>query len=327
MLINNGSQEEIRKRIISEFKDGVDAESLAVKYDVHVKSVYRMVRVYNKRKSYRRKKGSGRPNALSADEKRRLASFVQVNPFITARQIQYRLGLTVSLETIRNHLKRLGYVRKKLKKKIVLTSDDILERLTYARRNQDRDWSNVLFADEAGIWLFKEAPYGWVKRGEEKYFFTESHPSKVNVFACIGYHGKVWLETYRQNLNSGLYCDILEERLIPTAEEDFGDSDWILVHDNHPTHTSHETTNFLRRKNVAVLDWPVKAQDINPIENLWPHLKRRVLARNPQNIDELENFIHEEWNHLENELIFNIFDSIYTRIEDLIHLRGRSLKY
>jgi transposase len=326
-LINNGNQEEIRKRIISEFQDGADPEFLAAKYNVHEKSIYRMVRVYKKRKTYRRKKGSGRPDSLSTQEKHSLASIVDQNPFITARQLQVRLGLTVSLRTIRNYLKSLGYVHKKLKKKITLTGDDILERLTFARRNQDRDWSNVIFADEAGVWLFKEAPYGWVKRGEDKYFFTESHPSKIKVFACIGFHGKVWLETYRQNLNSELYCDILEEGLIPTADEDFGGPDWILVHDNHPTHTSYDTTDFLAENNVVVLDWPVKAQDINPIENLSPHLKRRVFARNPKNIDELENFIHEVWNNLEDDIIFNIFDSIYTRIEELVRLGGRSLKY
>ncbi len=99
------------------------------------------------------------------------------------------------------------------------------------------------------------------------------------------------------------------------------------MHDNHPTHTSYDTTDFLAENNVVVLDWPVKAQDINPIENLWPHLKRRVFARNPKNIDELENFIHEVWNNLEDDIIFNIFDSIYTRIEELVRLGGRSLKY
>ena len=48
--VNKGPQEEIRKRIISEYKDHPDANFLSVKYDVHLKSVLRMVKTYNERK-------------------------------------------------------------------------------------------------------------------------------------------------------------------------------------------------------------------------------------------------------------------------------------
>ena len=49
--VNKGPQEEIRKRIISEYKDQPDANFLSVKYDVHPKSFIRMVKTYNERKS------------------------------------------------------------------------------------------------------------------------------------------------------------------------------------------------------------------------------------------------------------------------------------
>ena len=47
--VNKGPQEEIRKRIISENKDHPDANFLSVKYDVHPRSVLRMVKTDNER--------------------------------------------------------------------------------------------------------------------------------------------------------------------------------------------------------------------------------------------------------------------------------------
>lgn len=322
-MINTGSQEQIRQRIISEYQSGIDIPDLSVKYDRHEKSIARMLRVYRKRRTFRRKRGSGRPNVLTKQDKLRLVGIVNQNPFVTLRQLRDRLNTVATTATIGNYLKSLNYVHKKLKKKITLTAEDVQSRFTFAERNRNRDWSNVIFVDEAGVWLFKESPYGWVKRGQDKYFYTESHPSKVNVFAAIDYEGKLNLTTYRQNLNSELYCHILENNLIPSIDQD----DWILVHDNHPTHNSLMTQAFIEENNIEQLEWPINAQDIHPSENIWPHLKRKALERNPQNIDQLEDYIHEAWNELENELIYNVFDSIYQRIEDLIRLGGRSLSY
>ena len=37
--------------------------------------------------------------------------------------------------------------------------------------------------------------------------------------------------------------------------------------------------DFLAASHVRVLDWPGNSQDLNPIENLWAHVPRRVCAQ------------------------------------------------
>jgi hypothetical protein len=43
------------------------------------------------------------------------------------------------------------------------------------------------------------------------------------------------------------------------------------------------------------MDWPSQSPDINSIEPIWGVLKNKVALRNPKNIDQLKEFIIEEW--------------------------------
>ena len=46
---------------------------------------------------------------------------------------------------------------------------------------------------------------------------------------------------------------------------------------------------------VRKYDTPTQSPDINPIENLWVHLKKKIGKRWPTNKNELIRFIKEEW--------------------------------
>ena len=59
------------------------------------------------------------------------------------------------------------------------------------------------------------------------------------------------------------------------------------MHDNDPKHTSGLVKDWLKQKTIQTLSWPSFSPDLNPIENLWDELERRVKKHQPKNLPEL----------------------------------------
>jgi transposase len=61
------------------------------------------------------------------------------------------------------------------------------------------------------------------------------------------------------------------------------------MQDNAPCHKAKSVMSFLDQQESNVMDWPAQSPDLNPIENLWQRLGNKVMARNPENVEDLWN--------------------------------------
>ena len=74
---------------------------------------------------------------------------------------------------------------------------------------------------------------------------------------------------------------------------------------------------------VHILDWPSCSPDLNPIENLWGILVRRVYGKDGQPIQfdtkgQLKRAITEEWSKIEGQLLEKLARSMFDRCLNVI---------
>ncbi len=83
--------------------------------------------------------------------------------------------------------------------------------------------------------------------------------------------------------------------MLPSADKLYGDADFIFQQDLAPAHTAKGTKSWFNDHGVTVLDWPANSPDLNPIENLWGIVKKKMRYTRPNNADDLKATVKETW--------------------------------
>ena len=91
------------------------------------------------------------------------------------------------------------------------------------------------------------------------------------------------------------YQSILQLNLVRSAHEFWPRGQWWFQQDNASQHKAATSREWFHNHGIDLLDWPAWSPDLNPIEEVWNDLKRRVYGRHPKSMDELERFVTEEW--------------------------------
>ncbi len=97
----------------------------------------------------------------------------------------------------------------------------------------------------------------------------------------------------RQRQKPGSYQEVLEHFMLPAADQLY--ADLIFQQDLAPAHSAKATSTWFKDHGVLVLNWPANSPDLNPIENLWGIVKRKMRYARPNNAEELKATIRATW--------------------------------
>lgn len=140
--------------------------------------------------------------------------------------------------------------------------------------------------------------------------------------------GKLKITFTSFKMNSKDYIRILEGSLLPFLRKNRRKK-FTFQQDNAAIHTSKETKQWIKDQKLDLLEWPARSPDLNPVENLWGILVRRIYAEGKQyaTVDELKAAISEAWENIEKSVLQNLVNSMPNRVFQVINRNGKVTDY
>ncbi len=194
-------------------------------------------------------------------------------------------------------------------------------------------WSKVLFSDESkfSISFGNKGPRVWRKGGEAH--SPSCLKSSVKFPVCDDLGCNVicwcWFIVFKKKTTSlhpftktfwSTSCFLLLTSFLKEA-------DFIFQQDLAPAHTAKSTKSWLNDHGVGVLDWPANSPDLNPTENIWGIVKRKMRNKRPKNADELKATVKETLASIPPQQCHKLIPSMPHPIEAVIKAKGADTKY
>ena len=271
--------------------------------NIPLRTIYDNLERFRQGRSSERAQGSGRHRILKPNDRRRIAQLAihhSAWPAAKIRKEATKRGTQkVTTRTIQGTLKNQGYVKLVPKKIPLLTRAMKANRVKWCKEHLNDKWDTTIFSDETIFQFYRTKGKQWTKRGKPRKP-APSHGPQVTVWGGISARGKTSLAIVDGTVDARKYCEILEEHLLDFATN--FPNGWRFQQDNAPPHRAKITQEWLKEKNINVLEWPANSPDLNPIENFWWSIKNAVEGeepgKEPQNLEKWKKTIVKTWNSL-----------------------------
>jgi transposase len=278
---------------------------------------------------------SGRPRCTTDDTDQAIGLYSNSHVNALPRDIVRELELPVSARTVarrRIEIDLHTYVRRH---EHAFTEHDLKRRIAFAEGYAnwtEEDWKRVMWSDHTLFTLgYQTREYVTRPPGhafEQKYLGQEERlEGAVWLWGCFCADGLGHGELYEGTLDARRYQSILAFNLVKSAHTFWPKGQWWYQQDNASPHTAGTSRAWFHNHGIDVIDFPPWSSDLNPIENLWHDLKRRVYSHHPKTMEELEHFIGKEWKETDLNYCSRTCLNMPLRLPLVIANRGHKIPY
>ncbi|CAM4550490.1 unnamed protein product [Leuciscus chuanchicus] len=229
-------------------------------------------------------------------------------------------GVETSRATVHRRVQEMGYRCRIPQVKPLLNQKQRQKRLNWATEKQH--WTVAQWLLKFCMSFGNQGARVWRKTGEKEMpkclKSSVKYPQSVMVWGAMSAAGVGPLFFIKGRVNAASYQEILEHSMLPSAEKLYGDEDFILQHDLAPAHRAKTTGKWFTAHGITVLNWPANSSDLNPIENLWDIVKRKLRDARPNTLDELKAAIEASWASITPQQCHRLIASMPRRIEAVI---------
>jgi len=156
---------------------------------------------------------------------------------------------------------------------------------------------------------------------------NQSGRKSIMFWAGISAYGKTELIQCPKPYNADAYKDFILRPYALAAMDALNCT--IFIQDNAPLHKAKKVMECFGNRNIQLLDWPPCSPDLNPIENLWAILKKRITSKINifSTIEEVSIVAKNEWKNISNDMLVNLVSSMPTRLRKCQENNYGSTKY
>lgn len=281
----------------------------------------------------------GRKRCTTKRDDRTLERTVKKDRFGNVGEIHKKwrqTGVGASRATTHRRLQEMGYVSRVPSVKPLLNARQRKKRLDWAKEKKAwtvAQWSKVLFSDESKFCISfgNQGSRVWRRTGEVQnpscLKSSVKFPQSVMIWGAMSSAGVGPLCFLKSKVNAAVYQEVLEQYMIPSADQLFGDADFVFQQDLAPAHSAKSTTAWFADHHIDVLSWPANSPDLNPIENLWGIVKRKMANLRPSNKAELKTAIETTWATITPAQCHKLISSMPRRVQAVIDAGGAPTKY
>ena len=331
--------ENLKRRIVAPHEDGQGYKKIANTLKLSCSTVTKIMQRFKRAVSTQKRTRVDRPKKLSARAERHIQMLSlkdrRRSAVSIAAEIEKVGGQSVSVQTIRHTLHQIGVHGCCPRRKPLLKT---IHKKTRKQFPEDVPtkymdyWNHVLWSDEMTINLFVSDSFKhvWQRPGEEYkdkcVMPTVKHGGgNVMVWGCMSAAGVGELHFIEGNMNSNMYCEILQQSMIPSLKK-LGRRA-VFQHDNDPKHTSTTTTALLKRLRVKLMYCPSRSPDLNPTEHFLGIIKRKVEVCKVSNIHQLRNVVIEEWKSIPVATCEALVNSMPWKVKTVLDNDGSHTKH
>jgi len=198
----------------------------------------------------------------------------------------------------------------------------------------DSQWRKYIYSDESQIVVWSNnCIYVWRKGDEVNRpdLVCRHSQRKVSlmIWGYLSFNGIGTLTDVKGNINSKIYTDVLENNLLSVIARYFADNEYVFQDDKAPVHRARITENNKQENNINCTTWPAQSPDLNVCENVWLHIKMviRSISGNINTQNKLIAEMRRVWESLPINYIQGLYQTIPTRIREVIRMKGHLSQY
>ena len=306
-------------------------------------------------------KKAGRPRKINQRTERKIIRAIpklrlKEGTFSVKRLLHFAgvTHLNVSVRTVQRMLNRNGFFFLQARKKGLMSSKDLRERVKFARKIKTQYnasiWKKgIAFYLDGTSFVHKMNPLDqarapktriWRKKSEGLQRGCLAKGQKVGnggrtvkmIVAISHKSGVVCCKPYKE-MNGAFFAKFINDHFEDIYRKAQKPNTHLFVQDGDPSQNSGKAREALRSVNAQLLKIPPRSPDINPIENIFKYvgekLRRDALEKeiSRENFQQFERRIIQTITSIPCDYIDRVIESMSKRMNDIIRRKGQRLKY